>query len=99
MLTQPSKKKRCVEHANLARITAAMGGIFLAGQLYEYSHLFSLTTNLFASAFYVLTGFHGLHVLIGVSAIIAVLWRSASQATIPTKTLWCRSRRNLLALR
>lgn len=58
-------------------ITAAMGGIFLVGQLYEYSHLeFSLTTNLFASAFYVLTGFHGLHVLIGVSAIIAVLWRS-----------------------
>lgn len=58
-------------------ITAAMGGIFLVGQLYEYSHLeFGLTTNLFASAFYVMTGFHGLHVFIGVSAIIAVLWRS-----------------------
>ena len=57
--------------------TAAMGGVFLVGQLYEYSHLeFGLTTNLFASAFYVLTGFHGLHVFIGVSAIIAVLWRS-----------------------
>ena len=58
-------------------ITAAMGAIFLVGQLYEYSHLeFTLTTNLFASAFYVLTGFHGLHVFIGVSAILAVLWRS-----------------------
>ncbi len=58
-------------------ITAAMGAIFLGGQLYEYSNLeFGLTTNLFASAFYVLTGFHGLHVFIGVSAIIAVLWRS-----------------------
>lgn len=58
-------------------ITAAMGTIFLAGQLYEYSNLeFGLTTNLFASAFYVLTGFHGLHVFIGVGAIIAVLWRS-----------------------
>lgn len=57
--------------------TAAMGGIFLVGQLYEYSHLeFGLTTNLFASAFYVLTGFHGLHVCVGVLAIIAVLWRS-----------------------
>lgn len=31
-------------------ITAAMGAIFLVGQLYEYSHLeFTLTTNLFAS--------------------------------------------------
>lgn len=58
-------------------ITAAMGAIFLAGQLYEYSHLeFGLTTNLFASAFYVLTGFHGLHVTLGVLAIVAVLWRS-----------------------
>jgi cytochrome c oxidase subunit 3 len=58
-------------------ITAAMGAIFLAGQLYEYSHLeFGLTTNLFASAFYVLTGFHGLHVTVGVLAILAVLWRS-----------------------
>ncbi|MEA5616509.1 heme-copper oxidase subunit III [Cronbergia sp. UHCC 0137] len=58
-------------------ITAAMGAIFLCGQVYEYTHLeFGLTTNLFASAFYVLTGFHGLHVTIGVLAILAVLWRS-----------------------
>ena len=58
-------------------ITAAMGIIFLCGQLYEYSNLeFGLTTNLFASSFYVLTGFHGLHVFIGVTAILAVLWRS-----------------------
>ncbi len=58
-------------------ITALMGTIFLMGQVYEYSHLeFGLTTNLYASAFYVLTGFHGLHVTIGVLAIIAVLWRS-----------------------
>ncbi|MDJ0732983.1 MAG: heme-copper oxidase subunit III [Nostocaceae cyanobacterium] len=58
-------------------LTAIMGIIFLSGQLYEYSHLeFGLTTNLFASAFYVLTGFHGLHVTVGVLAILAVLWRS-----------------------
>ncbi|HYW18007.1 MAG TPA: heme-copper oxidase subunit III [Nodularia sp. (in: cyanobacteria)] len=58
-------------------ITALMGATFLVGQVYEYAHLeFGLTTNLFASAFYVLTGFHGLHVTIGVLAIVAVLWRS-----------------------
>jgi cytochrome c oxidase subunit 3 len=58
-------------------ITALMGAIFLVGQVYEYTHLeFGLTTNLFASAFYVLTGFHGLHVTIGVLVILAVLWRS-----------------------
>lgn len=58
-------------------ITALMGITFLFGQVYEYTHLeFGLTTNLFTSAFYVLTGFHGLHVTIGVIAILAVLWRS-----------------------
>lgn len=58
-------------------ITAAMGAIFLVGQLYEYFHLeFGLTTNLFASTFYVLTGFHGLHVCFGLLLILAVLWRS-----------------------
>ena len=58
-------------------ITAAMGAIFLLGQLYEYSHAeFGLTLNVFTSCFYVLTGFHGLHVTLGLLLILAVLWRS-----------------------
>jgi cytochrome c oxidase subunit III len=58
-------------------ITALMGIIFLGGQVYEYAHLeFGLKTNLYASSFYVLTGFHGLHVFLGVCLILAVLWRS-----------------------
>ena len=61
-------------------ITAAMGAIFLLGQGYEYAHLeFGLTTNLFASTFYVLTGFHGLHVTFGLLLIAAVLWRSRQE--------------------
>ena len=58
-------------------ITAAMGAVFLAGQAYEYFNAeFGLTTNLLASCFYVLTGFHGLHVLTGVLLILSVIWRS-----------------------
>lgn len=58
-------------------ITALMGALFLAGQAYEYSHAeFGLVTNLFASYFYVLTGFHGLHVACGLGLILSVLWRS-----------------------
>lgn len=58
-------------------LTALMGAVFLAGQLVEYFHLeFGLTSNLFASTFYVLTGFHGLHVTFGLGLILAVLWRS-----------------------
>ena len=58
-------------------LTAIMGFIFLGGQLYEYAHNgFGLADNLFASCFYVLTGFHGLHVTAGLLFILAVLWRS-----------------------
>jgi cytochrome c oxidase subunit 3 len=39
---------------------------FLAGQMKETSRLpFGLTDNLFASTFYAITGFHGLHVTLG----------------------------------
>lgn len=61
-------------------LTAIMGIIFLAGQIYEYYHLeMGLTTNLFASCFYVLTGFHGLHVTFGLLLILSVLWRSRTK--------------------
>ncbi len=61
-------------------ITAAMGLIFLIGQMYEYFHLeMGLTTNLFASCFYALTGFHGLHVTFGLLLTLAVLWRSRQE--------------------
>jgi cytochrome c oxidase subunit 3 len=58
-------------------LTAIMGIIFLGGQAYEYSQLpFGLTTNIYASSFYVMTGFHGLHVCFGVLVIGMVLLRS-----------------------
>ncbi|MGF1535482.1 MAG: heme-copper oxidase subunit III [Elainellaceae cyanobacterium] len=58
-------------------ITAAMGAIFLAGQVYEYATLgYGLKTNIFANCFYIMTGFHGLHVLVGVLLILGVMWRS-----------------------
>lgn len=57
--------------------TMLMGATFLGGQLYEYAHLeFGLKSNLFGSTFYVLTGFHGLHVLVGILLMAMVLWRS-----------------------
>jgi cytochrome c oxidase subunit 3 len=58
-------------------ITAVMGAAFLMGQGYEYFHAeFGLTTNLFTSCFFALTGFHGLHVTVGLLLILSVLWRS-----------------------
>jgi cytochrome c oxidase subunit III len=58
-------------------ITAAMGLLFLAGQMKEYFTLpFGLTDNLFASTFYAITGFHGLHVTLGGLMILIVWWQS-----------------------
>ncbi len=58
-------------------VTALMGATFLGGQAYEYYTLgYGLTTNIFSNCFYVMTGFHGLHVFIGLLLILGVLWRS-----------------------
>jgi len=58
-------------------LTLLMGAIFLGGQVYEYMTLgYGLTSNIFANCFYLMTGFHGLHVFIGLLLILGVLWRS-----------------------
>tara|TARA_B100000963_G_scaffold76812_1_gene64845 strand:- start:3889 stop:4491 length:603 start_codon:yes stop_codon:yes gene_type:complete len=66
-------------------ITSSLGIIFLACQLYEYFHLpFGLTDNLFASTFYALTGFHGLHVTLGTLMILIIFWQSRIDGGIVT---------------
>ncbi len=58
-------------------ITASLGLAFLASQMVEYFTLpFGLTDNLYASTFYALTGFHGLHVTLGAFMILIVWWQS-----------------------
>ena len=61
-------------------VTYAMGAIFVVGQIYEYSILTSefvwLNSDAFGSAFYLTTGFHGLHVTGGLIAFLFVLGRT-----------------------
>ncbi len=62
---------------NWLLLTIGLGAAFLAGQMVEYFNLpFGLTDNLFASTFYALTGFHGLHVTLGVICILIVWWQA-----------------------
>lgn len=60
--------------------TIALGTVFLSIQGYEYVTLWNegLTpkTNLFGSAFYTLTGFHGTHVLVGVIILWGILLKA-----------------------
>jgi heme/copper-type cytochrome/quinol oxidase subunit 3 len=57
-------------------LTTIFGAIFVGVQVYEYIELFHLgmrpDAHLFGSTFYIMTGFHGLHVFLGV-VTLAVL--------------------------
>ncbi|MEG4021363.1 heme-copper oxidase subunit III [Microcoleus sp. S13C4] len=54
-----------------------MGTYFLVNQAIEWNHLsFGLTTGLFGATFYLLTGFHGLHVFVGIILQLIMLVRS-----------------------
>ena len=70
-------------------VTALLGFSFLAGQMKEYFALpFGLTDNLFASTFYAITGFHGLHVTLGGLMILIVWWQSRSGGRIRADNLF-----------
>lgn len=58
-------------------ITSAMGVYFLVGEVKEWLGLdFGLSTGLVGGTFYLLTGFHGLHVLSGIILQMIMLVRS-----------------------
>ena len=61
-------------------VTIGLGVIFLGGQAWEYSELFAegfdISSNQFATLFFTMTGFHGLHVAGGLIAI-AIVFASA----------------------
>ncbi len=57
--------------------TVFLGFFFTAVQAYEYSHAaFGFTDGIYASNFYMATGFHGFHVLIGTIFLAVCLYRA-----------------------
>jgi cytochrome c oxidase subunit 3 len=66
--------------------TIVLGVAFLGGQVVEYGHLASgprpmgLGTDVFAGTFYAVTGYHGLHVLLGVSILLGLLLAPRARA-------------------
>jgi cytochrome c oxidase subunit 1/cytochrome c oxidase subunit I+III len=57
--------------------TIVLGAIFIGGQAFEYWHLFQsgvrVNSNLFTTSFFTLTGFHGIHVCVGLIALLILL--------------------------
>ncbi len=61
--------------------TIALGALFMGLQAYEYIHAYQelnlkLTTGMYGSTFFLLTGFHGLHVTLGATMLLVILLRS-----------------------
>jgi heme/copper-type cytochrome/quinol oxidase subunit 3 len=56
--------------------TSLLGTVFIAGQVYEFTSFvkegLGYTTNIFGSAFYTLTGFHGMHVSVGIVLLLSM---------------------------
>ena len=72
-------------------ITILFGAVFIAGQAHEYIGLYQahtqLSSGLFGTTFFTLTGFHGFHVVIGLIALIVILamskhWNSKSDLPV-----------------
>lgn len=62
--------------------TVFLGVMFSAFQAYEYSHAaFGFTDGNYASNFYLATGFHGFHVIVG-TIFLAVCWVRAIRGTM-----------------
>jgi heme/copper-type cytochrome/quinol oxidase subunit 3 len=60
--------------------TALLGAVFISGQVYEFTAFvkegMGFTTNVASSAFFTLTGFHGVHVSLGIVMLMSLFTMS-----------------------
>ncbi len=72
-------EKRYKEVTQGLGLTIVLGVLFLGVQAYEYVHAgFPFKGSIYSSTFYMATGFHGVHVLIG-TIFLGVCYRQASR--------------------
>jgi cytochrome c oxidase subunit 3 len=71
-------------------VTVLLGAIFLAVQGYEYFYAYStlnlkLSSGIFGSTFFMLTGFHGFHVFVGMLMLLFITLRLQKGHFTPTR--------------
>jgi heme/copper-type cytochrome/quinol oxidase subunit 3 len=68
--------------------TALLGMTFISGQVYEFTRFLQeglgVTTNLFGTTFFILTGFHGVHVSGGILMLLSLFGMSLD-GRLPTE--------------
>jgi cytochrome c oxidase subunit III len=66
-------------------VTVLLGLSFTSIQAYEYSHAaFQFTGGIYPSTFFMATGFHGFHVIVGTIFLTVCLWRATQGHFTPT---------------
>ena len=85
-------------------ITVLLGVTFLGVQAYEYIHAYSelnlkLSSGVYGSTFFMLTGFHGFHVFVGMLMLLFITLRLMKGHFTPRAPLRLRRRGLVLALR
>ncbi|AYR26266.1 cytochrome c oxidase subunit 3 [Herbaspirillum rubrisubalbicans] len=70
-------------------LTILLGAVFMGFQAYEYIHAYSelnlkLSSGIYGSTFFMLTGFHGFHVTMGAIMLSVVLYRLLRGHFTPT---------------
>ncbi len=78
VLSLVAAEKRDMPRMRLWLLTTAfLGMVFVGGQVYEFTTFYreglSISTNLFGTTFYVLTGFHGVHVTVGILMLLSLV--------------------------
>ena len=69
-------------------LTIALGLTFTCVQAWEYAHAaFHFSGNMYGAAFFMATGFHGAHVIIGSTFLIVCLFRAMAGQFTPTQHL------------
>jgi cytochrome c oxidase subunit 3 len=68
--------------------TVTLGLLFVGFQAYEYGHAYAemnltLESGIYGATFYMMTGFHGLHVTIGAIMLMAILGRAIKGHSTP----------------
>ena len=64
--------------------TVVLGAIFTGVQAYEYIHApFTFSENIYSSTFFMATGFHGFHVLVGTTFLLVCLFRAMDGQFLP----------------
>ena len=78
-------------HAGRLGATIGLGALFLAGQAFEYWLLsgegFAASSDVFATLFFTITGFHGLHVAIGLVMLTTVALRKGRYGEGPAEAV------------